>query len=86
MDSAALLHQGSIALGNIDLSKSSKVIIYWGSDNGPGTQDLYAKNEHNRFALVNADKHMQMSPNEDTIIVAKTTSFTAGPSLPSRSI
>ena len=24
------------------------------------------------LALVNADKHMQMSPNEDTIIVAKT--------------
>ena len=72
VESAALLHQGSIALGEIDLSKYSKVIIYWGSDNGPGTQDLYAKNEHNRFALVNADKNMQMSPNEDTIIVAKT--------------
>ena len=72
VSSAALLHQGSIALGEIDLSKYSKVVIYWGSDNGPGTQDLYAKNEHNRFALVNADKNMQMSPNEDTIIVAKT--------------
>ena len=72
VESAALLHQGSIALGEIDLSKYSKVVIYWGSDNGPGTQDLYAKNEHNRFALVNADKNMQMSPNEDTIIVAKT--------------
>ena len=72
VSSAALLHQGSIALGEIDLSKYSKVIIHWGSDNGPGTQDLYAKNEHNRFALVNADKNMQMSPNEDTIIVAKT--------------
>ncbi|MBP3571457.1 MAG: discoidin domain-containing protein [Clostridia bacterium] len=72
VSSAALLHQGSIALGEIDLSKYSKVVIMWGSDNGPGTQDLYAKNEHNRFALVNADKNMQMSPNEDTIIVAKT--------------
>ena len=72
VDSAALLHQGSIALGEIDLSKYSKVVIMWGSDNGDGTKDLYAKNEHNRFALVNADKHMQMSPNEDTIIAAAT--------------
>ncbi len=72
VDSAALLHQGSIALGEIDLSKYSKVVIMWGSDNGPGTQDLYAKNEHNRFALVNADKNMVMSPAEDTIIAAAT--------------
>ena len=72
VDSAALLHQGSIALGEIDLSKYSKVVIMWGSDNGPGTKDLYAKNEHNRFALVNADKNMVMSPAEDTIIAAAT--------------
>ena len=72
VDSAALLHQGSIALGEIDLSKYSKVVIMWGSDNGDGTQDLYAKNEHNRFALVNADKNMVMSPAEDTIIAAAT--------------
>ena len=72
VDSAALLHQGSIALGEIDLSKYSKVVIMWGSDNGDGTKDLYAKNEHNRFALVNADKNMVMSPAEDTIIAAAT--------------
>ena len=72
VSSAALLHQGSIALGEIDLSKYSKVVIMWGSDNGDGTQDLYAKNEHNRFALVNADKNMVMSPAEDTIVAAAT--------------
>ena len=72
VESAALLHQGSIALGEIDLSKYSKVVIMWGSDNGDGTKDLYAKNEHNRFALVNADKNMVMSPAEDTIIAAAT--------------
>ena len=72
VDSAALLHQGSIALGEIDLSKYSKVVIMWGSDNGDGTKALYAKNEHNRFALVNADKNGQMSPNEDTIVAAAT--------------
>ena len=72
VDSAALLHQGSIALGEIDLSKYSKVVIMWSSDNGDGTKDLYAKNEHNRFALVNADKNMVMSPAEDTIIAAAT--------------
>ena len=72
VDSAALLHQGSIALGEIDLSKYSKVVIMWGSDNGPGTQDLYNKNANNRFALVNADKNMVMSPAEDTVIAAAT--------------
>ena len=72
VESAALLHQGSIALGEIDLSKYSKVVIYWGSDAGDGTKALYAANEHNRFALVNADKNMKMSPDEETIIVAKT--------------
>ena len=72
VESAALLHQGSIALGEIDLSKYEKVVIMWGSDNGPGTQELYANNANNRFALVNANKHMQMSPAEDTIIAAQT--------------
>ena len=72
VESGALLHQGSIALGEIDLSKYSKVVIYWGSDAGDGTKALYAANEHNRFALVNADKNMKMSPDEETIIVAET--------------
>lgn len=72
VESAALLHQGSIALGKIDLSKYSKAVIYWGSDNGSGTQGLYAENAHNRFALVSADKNAQMSPDEDTVIAAST--------------
>jgi hypothetical protein len=72
VESAALLHQGSIALGEIDLSKYSKVVIYWGSDASQVTIDAYNANANNRFALVNADKNMKMSPDEETIIVAKT--------------
>ncbi|MBE6558495.1 MAG: hypothetical protein E7661_05750 [Ruminococcaceae bacterium] len=72
VESGALLHQGSIGLGNIDLSKYSKVIIYWGSDASQVTVDAYAANANNRFALVSADKNMKMSPDEDTIIAAAT--------------
>ncbi len=72
VESAALLHQGSIYLGNLDLSKYSKVVIYWGSDNSQVTIDAYNANANNRFALVNADKNGTMSPDEATIIAAAT--------------
>ncbi|MBE6585843.1 MAG: discoidin domain-containing protein, partial [Ruminococcaceae bacterium] len=72
VESAALLHQGSIYLGNIDLSKYSKIVIMWGSDNSQVTIDAYNANANNRFALVNSDKNMVMSPAEETIIAAAT--------------
>ncbi|MBE6585451.1 MAG: hypothetical protein E7645_02865 [Ruminococcaceae bacterium] len=72
VESAALLHQGSIGLGEIDLAKYSKVIIYWGSDASQVTIDAYNANANNRFALVNADKNSTMSPDESTIIAAAT--------------
>ena len=72
VESAALLHQGSIYLGNLDLSKYSKVVIYWGSDASQVTIDAYNANANNRFALVSADKNGVMSPDEATIIAAAT--------------
>ncbi|MBE6585844.1 MAG: hypothetical protein E7645_04865 [Ruminococcaceae bacterium] len=72
VESAALLHQGSIYLGNLDLSKYSKIVIMWGSDASQVTIDAYNANANNRFALVSADKNMVMSPDEATIIAAAT--------------
>ena len=72
MEKAALLHQGSIYLGEIDLSKYSKVVIYWGSDNSQVTMDRYNENAHNRIMLLSADMNMMNSPTEDTIIAGST--------------
>ena len=72
VESAALLHQGSIALGNIDLSKYSKVVVMWGCDNSQVTIDHYNANANNRIMLLNAEMSMVMSPAEGTIIAGGT--------------
>ena len=69
---AALLYQGSIYLGEIDLSKYSKVVIYWGADNSQVTIDRYNENAHNRIMLLNQDMNMVMSPEEHTVIAGST--------------
>ena len=73
IQSGALLYQGSIYLGNLDLSKYSKVVVMWGHDNSAATINKYNANANNRFALVTANKGAgTMSPAEDTIIAAAT--------------
>ncbi len=73
IESGALLYQGSIYLGNLDLSKYSKVIVKWGHDNSEATLAKYNAQDNTRFALVNASKDTgNMSPAEDTIIASAT--------------
>ena len=72
VESGALLHQGSIALGEIDLSKYEKVVIMWGCDNSQVTIDHYNANANNRIMLLNAEMSMVMSPAEETIIAGGT--------------
>ena len=72
VESAALLHQGSIDLGKIDLSLYSKVVVYWGSDASDVTINAYNANANNRFMLVTTDKNGLMSPDESTVIAATT--------------
>ena len=72
LDNGALLHQGSIGVGEIDLSKYSHVIVYCGCDNSFITQDLYANSTNNRIILSKADTHMTDSPAEEDIIAATT--------------
>ena len=68
----ALLHQGSIALGEIDLSKYSKVIVMWGCDNSDVTVNHYNASANNRIMLLNAVMDGVMSPAEETIIAGGT--------------
>ena len=70
LESGALLHQGAIALGEIDLSKYDKVIVYVGMDNSPVTIERHAANANNRLMLVTADTNMNNSPAEETIIAS----------------
>ena len=72
VNSAALLHQGSIYLGEIDLSKYDKVVVMWGCDNSPTTLDYYNANTNNRIMLLNTEAHRVMSPDEDTVLAGKT--------------
>ena len=72
VESAALLHQGSIYLGEIDLSKYEKVVIMWGCDNSQVTIDHYNANANNRIMLLNAVMDGVMSPAEETIIAGGT--------------
>jgi hypothetical protein len=69
---AALLHQGYIGVGEIDLSKYSKVIVYCGCDASRVTQGHYDANANNRIILTSADVSFTMSPTDDIIVAATT--------------
>ncbi len=69
---AALLHQGAIGIGTVDLSKYSKVIIHYGCDNSATTQNYYNNSPHNRIMLSRADTDQQISPAEADIIAFET--------------
>jgi hypothetical protein len=68
VEKGALLHQGAIGVGTVDLSKYSKVIIMWGCDNSQITVDHYNRNAHNRIMLTKVDTDGQMSPDSKDII------------------
>jgi hypothetical protein len=72
VESGALLHQGAIYVGELDLSKFSKVIIFNGTDNSSITQDRYNYNANNRFILSKVDNNMTNSPAEADIIASAT--------------
>lgn len=68
VEKGALLHQGAIGVGTVDLSKYDKVIIMWGCDNSPTTVDRYNANPHNRIMLTKVDTDGMMSPESKDII------------------
>ena len=72
VSSGALLHQGSIALGEIDLSIYEKVVLYYGVDNSDTTWGLYNESTNNRIMLVTGDTNMTNSPADDAVIAGVT--------------
>ena len=75
VDKGALLHQGAVGIGTVDLSKYKKVVVYFGCDNSATTQDRYANNSHNRIILSKTDSNGKMSPDEKDIIASVTYSL-----------
>ena len=71
VESGALLHQGSIYLGEIDLSIYEKVVIMWGCDNSGVTQGHYDASANNRIMLVSAEVN-GTAPTEGTVIAGGT--------------
>ena len=66
----ALLHQGYISIGELDLAQFSKLIVYIGIDNSQVTLDHHAANAANRLILTSADQSMTMSPTDDVVIAS----------------
>ena len=71
MEKAALLHQGSVGVGEVDLSKYSKVIVKYTTDASQGTYDLYNASGKQMYVL-NADMNMAMSPDAATVVTSAT--------------
>lgn len=72
IDSGALLHQGAVGIGEIDLSKYSKVIIKYGIDNSEVTFGHYNASANNRIMLSKVDNNMKNAPADEDIIASKT--------------
>ena len=72
LENGALLHQGSVGLGEIDLSKYDKVIVYCGCDASDVTQGHYDANANNRIILTTVDTDGTLSPAEENIIASTT--------------
>jgi hypothetical protein len=70
IDSGALLHQGAVGIGEIDLSKYSKVIVKYGIDGTQVTIDKHTANGTNRIMLTNVDTHMTNSPANENVIAS----------------
>ena len=70
-DKAALLHQGSVGVGEVDLAKYSKVVIKYTTDASQATYDLYNASGKQIYVL-NADMNMVNSPDAATVVTSAT--------------
>ena len=68
VDKGALLHQGAIGIGTVDLSKYEKIIVYYGCDASAVTQGYYNANANNRIMITKADTNGRNSPDASEII------------------
>lgn len=72
LEYGALLHQGSVGVGSMDLSQYSKVVIRYGVDDSERTFLHYKYNNENRIMLTKTDSNMYNSPREENIIASST--------------
>lgn len=68
VECGALLHQGSVGLGEINLSQFSKMIVYYGTDCSEVTQGHHDNNPNNRIMITSSDNTMVNTPDESTIV------------------
>ena len=68
----ALLHQGSIYVGDLNLAEMSQVVVYFGVDGSQTTIDRYDANPANRIILSKVDTNGNNSPAEEDIIASIT--------------
>ncbi len=70
IEQGALLHQGSVGIGEFDLSQYEKMIVYYGIDNSEFSVENYNNNPSNRIMITNAEIHMINYPLESDIIAS----------------
>ena len=70
LEKGALLHQGSIGLGELNLAQFSKMIVYYGIDNSQVTIDHWTASANNRIMITNVDTNMTNSPAEENIVAS----------------
>ena len=68
----ALLHQGAIYVGDLNLAEMSKVVVFYGLDGSQTTIDVYNANAANRIILSKVDTNNTLSPAEEDIIASVT--------------
>ena len=69
VERGALLHQGSVYIGDFDLGEYSKIVVYYGLDNSEVMHDLYNANPNNRIMITSKD-NKQFSPEQSTVIAS----------------
>ena len=72
LESGALIHQGAIGVGEIDLAKFDKVLVYCGCDASEVTQGHYDANATNRIIISKVDNDQTNAPAEEDIIASVT--------------
>ena len=77
IEQGALLHQGSVGIGEYDLSQYSKIIVYYGIDASQVTVDNYNANANNRIMITNTDTNLLNSPEEYAIVASTVYTLTS---------
>lgn len=70
IEQGALLHQGSVGIGEFDLSQYEKMIVFYGIDNSEVSVENYNNNPNNRIMITSTELNMVNFPEESAIIAS----------------